>query len=236
MKFNAKVHDLKYFFWETTLRCNLRCRHCGSDCDKDKSIEDLPKEKVLQVFRDIAENYKAEDIMVAVTGGEPLVRRDLFEVLSEINGMGFPWGMVTNGMLVDENIVKKCEDAGMKTVSVSLDGIGETHNWLRNSELSYDRAINALKMLREPCQVQLYSDSAYLINAFKQHWVANWSKNGWINSSKDEVKNKELWQELLQLGKIHEITWIKVKGHSDNEYNNRCDKLATGVIKKNTCR
>lgn len=146
MRLNTKIHDLTYFFWETTLKCNLKCRHCGSDCDKDKSIENLPKEKVLQVFRDIAANYKAEDIMVAVTGGEPLVRKDLFEILSEIGGMGFPWGMVTNGMLVDENIVRKCEDAGMKTVSVSLDGIGETHNWLRNSELSYDRAINALKM------------------------------------------------------------------------------------------
>lgn len=63
--------------------------------------------------------------------------------------MGFPWGMVTNGMLVDEEIVKKCADSGMKTVSVSLDGIGETHNWLRNSELSYDRAVNALKLFAE---------------------------------------------------------------------------------------
>ena len=146
MKFNAKVHDLTYFFWETTLKCNLKCRHCGSDCDKDKILEDLPKEKVLQVFRNIAENYEAKDIMVAVTGGEPLVRKDLFEILSEISTLGFPWGMVTNGMLVDEKAVEKCVDSGMRTVSVSLDGIGETHNRMRNNELSYDRAINALKL------------------------------------------------------------------------------------------
>jgi MoaA/NifB/PqqE/SkfB family radical SAM enzyme len=69
MKFNAKVHDLNYFFWETTLKCNLKCRHCGSDCGMDKNFKELPKEKVIQVFRDIAENYKAKDIMVEVTGG-----------------------------------------------------------------------------------------------------------------------------------------------------------------------
>lgn len=146
MKFNARVHDLSYFFWETTLKCNLKCRHCGSDCSMDKNTEDLPKEKVLKVFSDIAKSYNAKDIMVAVTGGEPLVRKDLFEILSEVSSMGFPWGMVTNGMLVNEEIVKKCADSGMKSVSVSFDGIGETHNWLRNSELSYDRAVNALKL------------------------------------------------------------------------------------------
>jgi radical SAM enzyme (rSAM/lipoprotein system) len=146
MKFNSKVHDLNYFFWETTLRCNLKCRHCGSDCDKDKSTEDLPKEKVLQVFRNIAENYEPKDIMVAVTGGEPLVRKDLFEILSEVSNMGFPWGMVTNGMLVDEKMVESCAESGMKTVSVSLDGLREAHNWLRNSDISYDRAINALSL------------------------------------------------------------------------------------------
>jgi radical SAM enzyme (rSAM/lipoprotein system) len=146
MKFNSKIHDLTYFFWETTLRCNLKCRHCGSDCDKDKSIEELPKEKVLRVFRNIAENYEAKDVMVAVTGGEPLVRKDLFEILSEVSSMGFPWGMVTNGMLVDEKMVERCAESGMKTVSVSLDGLSQAHNWLRNSEISYDRAVNALRL------------------------------------------------------------------------------------------
>ncbi|MCM0649112.1 radical SAM protein [Clostridium swellfunianum] len=146
MKFTTKVHDLTYFFWETTLSCNLKCRHCGSDCDKDKFIEELPKEKVLQVFKNIAENYEPKDIMVAVTGGEPLVRKDLFEILSEVSSMGFPWGMVTNGMLVDEAAVEKCAESGMKTVSVSLDGLREAHNHLRNSELSYDRAVNALRL------------------------------------------------------------------------------------------
>lgn len=146
VKFNTKLHDLNYFFWETTLRCNLNCKHCGSDCDKNKKFSELPADRVLEVFRDIAEKYDSKNIMVAVTGGEPLIREDLFEVLSEVSSLGFPWGMVTNGMLVNEGIVEKCAAAGMKTVSVSLDGMKESHNWLRNNEISYDRAVNAIKL------------------------------------------------------------------------------------------
>jgi MoaA/NifB/PqqE/SkfB family radical SAM enzyme len=82
--------------------------------------------------------------MVAVTGGEPLVRQDLFDVLSQVNALGFPWGMVTNGMLVNDKIIEKCVNTGMRTVSVSLDGIGETHNWLRSNKESYNKAVNAL--------------------------------------------------------------------------------------------
>ena len=94
-------------------------------------------------------------------------------------------------------------------------------------------AIKGLKALKEPCEVELYSDSAYLINAFEKFWLVNWKKNGWINSSKEEVKNSDLWKELDSLNTLHKIKWIKVKGHADNEYNNRCDKLATDEIKNN---
>jgi len=76
----------------------------------------------------------------------------------------------------------------------------------------------------------LYSDSAYVVNAFLQGWIYNWMKNGWRTSGKDDVKNKELWQELYELTKTHKVNFIKVKGHSDNEYNNRCDELARNAI------
>lgn len=94
-------------------------------------------------------------------------------------------------------------------------------------------AIEALKLLKEPCEVELYSDSAYVVNGFLQNWVKGWKSKGWINSSKEEVKNIDYWKELDKLNSIHKIKWIKVKGHSDNEYNNRCDKLATDEIKNN---
>lgn len=102
-----------------------------------------------------------------------------------------------------------------------------------NNKMELKAAIEGLSTLKEPCEVELYSDSSYLVNSFEKNWLENWKSNGWINKSKDEVKNIELWKELDRLCNKHKVLWIKVKGHSDNEYNNRCDKLATGEIKKN---
>jgi ribonuclease HI len=92
--------------------------------------------------------------------------------------------------------------------------------------------LNGLKLLKFPCKVNLYSDSAYVVNAFNQGWIYNWVKKDWKTAGNEPVKNKELWQELYSLTKIHTVKFIKVKGHSDNEFNNRCDELARNAIKK----
>ena len=92
--------------------------------------------------------------------------------------------------------------------------------------------LEALKILKEPCEVDVYSDSAYVVNTFEKGWIDNWVKSGWKTASKDPVKNVELWKELLELMKKHNVTFHKVKGHSDNELNNRCDELATSAIKE----
>ena len=101
-----------------------------------------------------------------------------------------------------------------------------------NNVMELSAVIEALKLLKRPCKVQLYSDSAYVVNAFSQGWIDGWLKNNWKNSNKEEVKNKELWQELINLTKVHDVTFNKVKGHSNNELNNRCDELAREAIKK----
>lgn len=100
-----------------------------------------------------------------------------------------------------------------------------------NNRMELTAPIEALKLLKKPCKVKLYSDSAYLINAFTQGWIYNWFKNGWKTADKKDVKNKELWVEIYNFTKIHQIEWVKVKGHSDNEFNNRCDELAVNSIK-----
>lgn len=100
-----------------------------------------------------------------------------------------------------------------------------------NNIMEVTAVIEALKQLKFPCDVEVYSDSAYVVNAFKQKWVDNWIKNNWKTSGKSPVKNKELWQELIELTKMHKVEFIKVKGHADNEYNNRCDELAREAIK-----
>ena len=101
-----------------------------------------------------------------------------------------------------------------------------------NNVMELTAVIECLKLLKFPCKVKLYSDSAYVINAFKQNWINGWIKNGWKNSSKEPVKNKELWEELYKLTKVHQVEFIKVKGHADNQYNNRCDELARNAIQE----
>lgn len=101
-----------------------------------------------------------------------------------------------------------------------------------NNRMELTAVIMGLKMLKEPVELNIYSDSAYTVNAFLQNWIDGWILNGWRNANKKPVQNIDLWQELLKLIKPHKITWIKVKGHADNLYNNRCDRLATGEIAK----
>ena len=92
--------------------------------------------------------------------------------------------------------------------------------------------IEGLKALKRPCNVNIYSDSAYVVNCFEKDWINNWIKNNWVNSKKEPVKNKELWLELYNLTKIHKVTFNKVKGHSNVKYNNRCDERARNAIPK----
>ena len=100
-----------------------------------------------------------------------------------------------------------------------------------NNIMEITAVIEALKCLKKESDVQVYSDSAYTVNAFNQGWIYNWMKNGWKTAGKDPVKNKELWQELYALTKKHKVEFIKVKGHADNEFNNRCDEMAREAIK-----
>lgn len=101
-----------------------------------------------------------------------------------------------------------------------------------NQRMELTAAIKGLEQLKRSCRVNLYSDSAYLVNGFTKGWIENWQRNGWLNAKKEPVSNSDLWQALAALSNIHDIKWIKVKGHSDNKWNNRCDALAREAIKK----
>ena len=109
--------------------------------------------------------------------------------------------------------------------------ISGAKNNTTNNIMEMTAVIEALKLLKEECDVEVYSDSAYVVNGFNQGWIYNWQKNNWKTASKDPVKNKELWEELYSLTKKHKVKFNKVKGHSTNELNNRCDYLATSAIK-----
>ncbi len=99
-----------------------------------------------------------------------------------------------------------------------------------NQRMELMAAIAALEQLKYPCRVKLHSDSAYLINAFRQNWFKKWRENGWLNSKKEPVLNRDLWERLLELAQRHSIEWIIVKGHASDPLNNRCDELARSAI------
>jgi ribonuclease HI len=102
-----------------------------------------------------------------------------------------------------------------------------------NQRMELTAAVEGLKALKQNCAVTLYSDSAYLVNAFRQDWFAKWEKNGWQNARRQPVENQDLWKELLRLSRVHRVTWVKVKGHAGDQWNERCDVLAREAIVKN---
>ncbi len=140
-------HVLQQLFWECTLRCNLNCRHCGSDCRADSSIADMPLEEFLPVLDEVAEVTVPSETLVITTGGEPLMRRDLAECGRQITSRGFLWGMVSNGMLLTEQKLQELVDAGLRTIAISLDGLADDHNWMRGNTDSFERAVIAIKAL-----------------------------------------------------------------------------------------
>ena len=95
-----------------------------------------------------------------------------------------------------------------------------------NNKMEMLAVIKGLEMLKEPCSVSVYSDSAYVVNSIEKGWIYSWKKNGWRKADKKEVKNIDLWERLLKQMEIHEVKFLKVKGHSTDELNNRCDRLA----------
>lgn len=103
-----------------------------------------------------------------------------------------------------------------------------------NNVMELTAVVKALCALKEKCIVNLYSDSAYVVNAISQGWLYNWKKNGFITADKKQVKNQDLWKNLDELLLKHDVTFIKVKGHAENENNNRCDSLARAEIAKIT--
>lgn len=101
-----------------------------------------------------------------------------------------------------------------------------------NNKMEMMAVIKGLEILKEPCEVEVYSDSAYVVNSIEKGWIYSWKKNGWKKADKKEVKNIDLWEKLLKLMETHKVTFLKVKGHADDELNNRCDRLAVSEREK----
>lgn len=140
-----KLHDL---FFELTTACNERCFHCGSRCAPG-AVNGLLAEKYKEILDDVKESFGTSDILLCITGGEPLLRPDFFDILEYAHELGFAWGMTTNGTLITPDVARRLADVGMRTVSVSIDGLEETHDRQRGMRGGWRRAMEGVKNLLE---------------------------------------------------------------------------------------
>ncbi|MBO4605601.1 MAG: TIGR04133 family radical SAM/SPASM protein [Bacteroidales bacterium] len=155
-----RKHELSYLFWECTTRCNLSCRHCGSDCTVVSREKDMPLEDFLAAVDTIPQAQKPR--IVVLTGGEPLLRPDIEQVGQALRQRGIQWGMVSNGWFYDEQMHGRLMAAGLGALTVSLDGLQESHDWMRGRPGSFQRALRVISVMS--ADPRLTSDVVTCVN------------------------------------------------------------------------
>ena len=138
---------LKNLFLELTLRCNERCIHCGSRCGEHDRVNELSKEQYRKILDDVKRDFGVKQVELDITGGEPLLRRDFFDIMSYANSLGFRWGMTSNATLINDDIAHRLHECGMKTISVSIDGLESTHDSLRGVNGAFSGAMRGIDAL-----------------------------------------------------------------------------------------
>jgi radical SAM enzyme (rSAM/lipoprotein system) len=236
----AYIHELNYLFWECTRRCNLKCLHCGSDCSSDAKFRDMPFEDFLKAILPLKEKYKPDSITIAVTGGEPLLRTDLPQCGMILRENGFRWGIVTNGFVYNKDVHARLLSSGMGSVTLSIDGFEESHNWLRNNINSFDKALQALDLIAS--SDRLFYDIVTCVNSrnidelplLKDYFISKKVK-AWrlftiapIGRAKN---NSELQLDSLQTKRLMDfITFARMENLIDVKYS--CEAFVGEYEKK----
>lgn len=143
----VREHPLRYVFLEVTRRCNLACAYCGSSCAPKTEREELPISQWVEIVRQVARDFDARKIMIAVTGGEPLLKEGVDELFHELHALGFGYGMVTNGFFLDAVRARSLVDAGMGSISISMDAPTQVNDRLRGKGAS-EKVSQAIEALR----------------------------------------------------------------------------------------
>lgn len=141
-----KKPQLRNLFLELTARCNERCIHCGSSCGEYQA-EELPLEVYRRFLNEVRDDMTLEHKMLCITGGEPLLRKDFFDIMGCAHELGWRWGMTSNGTLIDDSTAKELERCGMGTISISIDGLEQTHDAFRQTPGGYKRAMRGIEAL-----------------------------------------------------------------------------------------
>ena len=142
-----KSPELRSLFIELTGKCNENCRHCGSNCGDYEEQNPLSTQEIMDFLDQIKRDFDISKLRLCITGGEPLLRKDFFEIMNYAHSQGFIWGMTSNGTLIDDEVAEKLYLAGMRTISISLDGLKEYHEWFRRRRGSYDRTVRGIRAL-----------------------------------------------------------------------------------------
>ena len=145
-----QLHPLQQLFWESTLRCNVHCLHCGSDCSSSEVTPDMPAEDFLRVIdQSVTPHVDPHKVLIIISGGEPLMRTDLAEVGKALYQRGYPWGMVTNGLALTPKRFQELMQSGLRSMAISFDGMKDNHNWMRQHPLAFEGATRAIKLAAE---------------------------------------------------------------------------------------
>lgn len=138
---------LKNLFLELTLRCNEHCAHCGSSCGENGKSAELSADQYKKILDDVKRDFDISETELDITGGEPLLREDFFDIMDYANKLGYAWGMTSNGTLIDKETAKRLYECGMKTISVSIDGLESTHDILRGGKGAFAAAMKGVQAL-----------------------------------------------------------------------------------------
>lgn len=173
---NREEHELRYLFFEISRRCNIHCRYCGSGCTPEEREHELSTEEWISIIDQIAEDFDPKRVMIAVTGGEPLYRKDIFDIFKHIDERGFRYGMVCNATLLDEDAAQKIVKYHMKSISLSCDSIPEINDTIRAKGSSrhvveavqnlrhagYTGILEILSTITKPCMAHLDAMRAWV--------------------------------------------------------------------------
>lgn len=184
MQNNCETHELRYLFFEVSRRCNIACRYCGSECTRRERENELTTQQWLSIIDQVAEDFNPRRVMVAVTGGEPLYREDIFEIFARLRDRGFPYGMVCNSTLLDAARAKKLVECGIRSISLSLDSIPEVNDAVRAKGCSaatvkaienlrsagYRGILEALSTITKPCIPHLADMQKWLTELGIHRW------------------------------------------------------------------
>lgn len=170
----TRLHPLRSLFWECTLRCNMNCRHCGSDCRAVAQTPDMPAADFLRVIDSLTPHVDPHQTFIIVTGGEPLLRNDLEEVGLALYRRGYPWGMVTNGFLLSDSRMDSLMRAGLHSMTVSIDGFQPEHDWIRRHPDAFAHASDAIR--RMAAQPELLWDVVTCVNPRTYPYLADFKE------------------------------------------------------------